>query len=61
MAGESSPALKLLLLSSGLDPVAVGVSEVVVSAEALFESGDGGGPDPEVLGDGREGDVLGLP
>ncbi|CAM5620085.1 hypothetical protein SALBM217S_04364 [Streptomyces griseoloalbus] len=53
--------LMLLLLSSGSEPVAVGVGEAVVPAESPFESGDGGGPDTEVLGDGGEGDVLGLP
>ncbi|MFC8277710.1 hypothetical protein ACFUJR_35285, partial [Streptomyces sp. NPDC057271] len=30
-------ALMLLLLSSGLEPLAVGVSEVVVPAESSFE------------------------
>lgn len=48
--------------SSGCrEPISVGVCEVVVAAGAAFDAGVDGGPDPEVLGHAREGDVRGPP
>jgi hypothetical protein len=41
--------------------VAVVGGEGVVAFESSFEPGDVVGPDAEVVGDGAEGDVLGLP
>ncbi len=46
-------------LSSGVEPAAVAVGEVVVAATAEFEFADAGGPRVEGSGDGGEGNVVG--
>lgn len=43
-----------------MEPVAVGVGEVVVPADPAFEGGDGGQPHSQVTGGRGERDVLGL-
>ena len=46
-------------MSSGVEPGAVAGGEFVVGSSSEFEFTDACGPDPEVVGGGREGQVLG--
>ena len=47
------------MVSSGGEPFAVAVGEVVVGSSAEFEFADPGWPDPEVFRGRGEGEVLG--
>jgi hypothetical protein len=53
--------LMLLFVSSSFEPVSIGVGEGIVTLSSTFDPRDHGGPDSEVVGNGGESDVLGLP